>query len=95
MIKAHWIPIDIQWTGRPPQEATPTRMLNKKQVLEMFGVAPTSPIRKEIFQQLPEYNNPFNQHACYREEDVIRLLRSLPLNPTTSETTTTSEPCAP
>jgi len=56
----------------------PTRMLNKKQALDILGVAPTNPIKNEIFDMLTKYENRFNQHAIFREEDVISLLRSLP-----------------
>lgn len=59
--------------------SVPTRMINKKQALEILGVAATNPIKNEIFDMLPKYDNRFNQHAIFREEDVISLLRSFPL----------------
>lgn len=76
------IDLDTPHTGvvaRQRRVAIPTRMLNKKQALEVFGVAPTNPIKNEVFEMLPKYDNRFNQHAVFREEDVISLLRSFPL----------------
>ncbi len=84
--------VPSKWIKRP-QEAKPTakihtRMLNKKQALEILGVSPTNPIKNEIFESLPQYANPFNTQAIFREEDVIDLLRSFPVASLNNQTTT-------
>lgn len=62
-----------------PKKYVKTRMLNKKQALEILGISPTNPIKNDVFEMLPKYDNPFNSQAIFREEDVIDLLRSFPV----------------
>jgi len=75
-IKPIMIPnIGIQW-GRQLTPAVHTKMINKKQALEILGVSPTNPIKNQIFDELPKYKNRFNTQAIFREEDVLMLLRN-------------------
>ncbi len=55
----------------------PTRMLNKKQVLEFFGLAPNNPKRFEILDQLTSHPNQTNVNHNYREDEVADLINQL------------------
>lgn len=49
-------------------------MLNKKEVLNMLGVAPTSEARKKIFDDLPKYNNPYSKTKIFKLRDVYDIM---------------------
>lgn len=51
-------------------------MITKKEALKIVGVAPSSPIRKEVFAQLNEYDNPYNSRAVFREDEVEELVKN-------------------
>lgn len=53
------------------------KLLTKKEILQMFNLKPTNPKRKEIFNQLPKYQNPFNSRAIFKQSDALMLLESL------------------
>ena len=50
-------------------------MLTKIEALKIVGVAPTSPARKDVFEKLNEYSNPFNSRAVFREDEVEELVK--------------------
>lgn len=62
-------------------QSKPTNMLNIKQVLTYFGLAPNNPKRFDILGQLTVYRNPHNVNNKYREDEVALLINQLaPLN---------------
>ena len=65
---------------KPKPKFNTTKMLNKKQVLEMVGVSPTNPIKNEVFKALPTYKNRFNSQAIFKEEDVLEIIHNFPVN---------------
>jgi len=75
MIKAVFIPVPIQWEGKPKNyDQKVDRMMTKKEVCEVFGVKPTNPERKKIFERLNEYNNPYSKFAIFKASEVQNLL---------------------
>ncbi|MDM5264778.1 hypothetical protein PF327_11285 [Sulfurovum sp. XTW-4] len=53
------------------------KMITKKEALSLFGVAPTSEKRKDVFDILTEYENPYNSKAIYRLDEVESKVREL------------------
>jgi len=54
--------------------AREARMLNKKEVLDRFGIAPESPDRKKIFDDLPKYDNPYSKTRIFKSTDVDDII---------------------
>lgn len=50
------------------------QMLNKKEVLDMLGIAPTSAARKKVFEDLPQYQNKYSKTKIFKLSDVGALI---------------------
>jgi len=51
-----------------------TKMINKREVLSILGIAPTSPKRLKVFKDLPKYNNPYSKTRVFKDSDVYALV---------------------
>lgn len=51
-----------------------TKMMNKKEVLKILGMATTNPDRKQVFEDLPKYVNPYSRTRIFKESDVALLM---------------------
>ena len=81
MIKAVFIPVPIQWEGKPKNyDQKVDRMMTKREVCDAFGVSSTNPERKKIFGRLNKYNNPFSQTAIFKASEVQDLLNTLEID---------------
>lgn len=50
------------------------RMLNKKEVLDIVGISATSQERKKVFEDLPQYKNPYSKTKIFKLSDVKDLV---------------------
>ena len=67
--------IPLPWL-QPQKVAKDEVMLNRKEVLQRIGVAPTNMVKEEVFKILRAYDNPFNTQKKHKASEVDDLIAS-------------------
>lgn len=67
--------VPLPWL-KPQKATTHEIMLNRKEVLQRIGVAPTNMVKEEVFKILRAYDNSFNTQKKYKASEVDDLIAS-------------------